>query len=171
MLDTVSRRSLSSVSPVPSAFYRHGNVARAERASRVGSWRTSIPVYADRRGQQRVRMGTLRGYPLGGVGLWCRKPRRWRASGECLATASAELSPRRDRGPAGGTGEIEFRSALLAKADAVAVFEAARRAANHVRALISASACSSQNRMSMSRYIVMAVVRCSQARSRLSVRW
>ena len=36
--------------------------------------------------------------------------------------------------------------------------------------LISASACSSQNRMSISRYIVVAVVRCSRACSRLPVR-
>ena len=38
------------------------------------------------------------------------------------------------------------------------------------RAFSSASACSSQNRMSISRYIVVAVVRCSCACSRLPVR-
>ena len=35
----------------------------------------------------------------------------------------------------------------------------------------SASACSSQNRMSISRYIVVAVARCSRASSRWPVRW
>ena len=41
------------------------------------------------------------------------------------------------------------------------------RAAAHASAPISASACSSQNRMSISRYIVVAVVRCSWACWRL----
>jgi hypothetical protein len=40
----------------------------------------------------------------------------------------------------------------------------------HASSLISASACSSQNGMSMSRYIVTAVVRCSCASSCLPVR-
>ena len=42
------------------------------------------------------------------------------------------------------------------------------RAAAHASTLISASACSSQNRMSISRYIVVAVVRCSWACSPLA---
>ena len=37
--------------------------------------------------------------------------------------------------------------------------------------IVSASAFSSQNRMSISRYIAVAVVRCSSARSGLPVRW
>jgi hypothetical protein len=40
----------------------------------------------------------------------------------------------------------------------------------HSTSLIAASACSSQNRMSISRYIVVAVVRCSRACSRWPVR-
>ena len=40
----------------------------------------------------------------------------------------------------------------------------------HASSLISASACSSQYRMSISRYIVVAVVRCSRASCRLPVR-
>src|SRR5215467_13552210 len=41
---------------------------------------------------------------------------------------------------------------------------------NHARLCNSASACSSQKRMSISRYIVVAMVRCSCAWSRLPVR-
>ena len=39
----------------------------------------------------------------------------------------------------------------------------------HSNSFISASACSSQKRISISRYIVIAVVRCSRACSRLPV--
>ena len=53
-----------------------------------------------------------------------------------------------------------------------AVFPERRGAAGtaHANSFISASACSSQNVMSISRYIVVAVVRCSWACSRLPVR-
>ena len=44
------------------------------------------------------------------------------------------------------------------------------RHGSHASRFISASACSSQNRMSISRYIVVAAVRCSCACSRLPVR-
>ena len=44
------------------------------------------------------------------------------------------------------------------------------QAVPHISALISASACSGQNRMSISRYIVVAVRRCSCACSGLAVR-
>ena len=61
-----------------------------------------------------------------------------------------------------GTGVREYRLAVLA------LFQAAGRADHSSRS--SASACSSQKRMSISRYIVTAVARCSSASSRSPVR-
>src|SRR5262249_32807678 len=107
---------------------------------------------------------------LGSIGFGRSELRPSRRLIERLATASAELSPGRYGGLASGTGEVEFRSALLTEADPVADFEAAGSAANHANSLISACACSIQNRMSISRYIVVAVSRCSCACSRLPVR-
>ena len=55
-------------------------------------------------------------------------------------------------------------------AQAIEILESRQRCCRYPNSFVSACVFSSQNRMSISWYIVVAVVRCSWASSRLSVR-
>jgi hypothetical protein len=94
----------------------------------------------------------------------------WRSRSQRRAAAAAELLAGLVRELTGGAAKREQRPAYGTEAAALAVLVPAPRAKHQPNALISASACSSQKRMSISRYIVVAVVRCSWACSRWPVR-
>jgi hypothetical protein len=121
--------------------------------------------------------GALRGQDLLGqmfrrVGLrgadLRRRDRRRRE--QRRAASTAELLAGLVREHAGGAGARERRPAFCTEAAALAVLGPAARAKHQPSALISVSACPSQNRMSISRYIVVAALRCSWARWRSLVR-
>jgi hypothetical protein len=100
-------------------------------------------------GEMPWRISVRRGEAWGG-----RVGRRQR-----LSAAPAELPPEWNGGAAGRAAQFELGAALLAEANGLAILEPALGAAHQASSRISPSACSSQNRMSISRYIVVAVVR------------
>src|SRR5262249_15928046 len=107
---------------------------------------------------------------LGSVGLRRLKSLSRIGLRQRLPTVTAKLPTGRNRRAAGGADQLELRSALLAEADAFAILEATLRAAHQPSWAISVSACSSQYVIPISRYIVIAMVRCSCAWPRLLVR-
>jgi hypothetical protein len=101
---------------------------------------------------------------LGGIRLRGLKLRRCASDGaERLSAAAAELIVGIVGEPARGADDREGRRAFGAEASVVAILRLTPKAGDHRSSAISASACSSQNRMSISRYIVAAVVRCFRA--------
>ncbi len=85
-------------------------------------------------------------------------------------TRAAELLPRADLGAALRAGEHEASAALLAESRVVGVLSLALGTAHQSTALVALSAFSSQKLMPISRYIAVAVVRCSSAFARSPVR-
>ena len=67
-------------------------------------------------------------------------------------------------------GDFELRTTLLAEADGVTILEPALRVAHQPSWAISVSALSNQYGITISRYIVVALMRCSCACSRWPVR-
>jgi hypothetical protein len=87
-----------------------------------------------------------------------------------LAALLAELCPGGQLRAAGAAHESQPAAALEAEFGVVRVLVPALGTAGHASPFGSASACSSQKRMSISRYIAVAVVRCSCASWPLPVR-
>jgi hypothetical protein len=110
---------------------------------------------------------------LGGVGFR-RRPdaSRGRRSDRVdgLAALLAELRLGGQLRAAGAAHEGQPAATLEAELSVIRILVPALGTAAHASPFSSASACSSQNRMSISRYIAVAVVRCSCAGSRLPVR-
>src|SRR5262249_47823797 len=80
-----------------------------------------------------------------------------------LPAGSAELPAGVDSCAARRAGNVQLGATLLAEGDAGPIVEATLRAEHQASPLFSDSACSSQNCMSISRYMVAAIVRCSWA--------
>jgi hypothetical protein len=106
------------------------------------------------------------------LGRWRAKPRLDRSGcrRQRFATAPAKLLAALVQETARRTRRSERQPALAAEAASLTVLRAAPRTDHQRSSPISFSICSSQNRMSISRYIVVAVARCSCACSRLPVR-
>ena len=112
------------------------------------------------------------GEVLGDIRLGRAEP-RLNGAGCCRqrpATAPAELLAALVQEATRGASGSEGQPALTTEAASLTVLCVAARTDYQRSSPISVSACFSQNRMSISRYIVAAVVRCSCACSRLPVR-
>jgi hypothetical protein len=121
--------------------------------------------------ERAARREDLLGEVVRGVGLGRGEfGGAWRSRNQRRAAAATELLASLVREPTGGAGERERRPAFGTEAAALAVLGPAARAEHQPTALISASACSSRNRMPIARYIVVAIGRCSWACSRFPVR-
>jgi len=110
---------------------------------------------------------------LGCVGLWRRPdaPRgRWSDRVDGLSAFLAELCASWQLRTAGVAHKGQPPAALEAELGVIRILVPALGTAAHANPFNSASAFSSQKRMSISRYIVVAVVRCSRACSRLPMR-
>src|SRR6476661_924060 len=107
---------------------------------------------------------------LGGVGVGrCSDTGRGRRSGRAdgLAALLAELRASRQLDAAAPTRKGQPATTLQAELGVAGVLVLALGTAAHASSFNSASACSSQNRTSISRYIAVAVERCSCASCRL----